>query len=103
ADLRGRRVLDLGCGFGWFCRWARERGAARIEGVDVSEKMLARARAATVDPAISYIRADLERLELRAFEFDLVYSSLSLHYVKDLERLLCEVRRTLAPGGGLVF
>ena len=27
-ELRGRRVLDLGCGFGWFCRWAREQGAA---------------------------------------------------------------------------
>ena len=24
-DLEGLRVLDLGCGFGWFCRWARER------------------------------------------------------------------------------
>src|SRR5947209_16534939 len=51
-DLSGRRVLDLGCGFGWFCRWAREHGATHVEGIDVSEKMLARARAATVDPAI---------------------------------------------------
>ena len=29
-DLRGLRVVDLGCGFGWFCRWAREQGAARV-------------------------------------------------------------------------
>ena len=43
-DLRGKRVVDLGCGFGWFCRWAREQGAARVLGLDVSEKMLARAR-----------------------------------------------------------
>ncbi len=58
--LDGRRVLDLGCGFGWFCRWAREHGAASVLGVDVSERMLARARAETHDAAISYVKTDLE-------------------------------------------
>jgi SAM-dependent methyltransferase len=102
-DVRGLRVLDLGCGFGWFCRWARERGAAHVEGIDVSEKMLARARAATTDAAIVYSRADMERLALPAAAFDLVYSSLALHYVVDLEWLLSEARQSLAPGGSLVF
>jgi len=102
-DLRGRRVLDLGCGFGWFCRWARERGAVHIEGIDVSDKMLARARATTADATVLYVRADLERLALRAASFDVVYSSLALHYIVDLERLLAEVRQTLVPGGSLVF
>ncbi len=37
--LRGRRVLDLGCGFGWFSRWARQQGAAQVMGLDVSEKL----------------------------------------------------------------
>src|SRR3954454_1442544 len=86
-DLQGRRVLDLGCGFGWFCRWAREQGAAAVLGVDVSEKMLARARTATPDPAIAYARADMESFEPAA-AFDLVYSSLALHYVENLERLM---------------
>jgi ubiquinone/menaquinone biosynthesis C-methylase UbiE len=102
-DLRGRRVLDLGCGFGWFCRWARERRAVHIEGIDVSERMLARARAATADATIIYVRADLERLALRASSFDVVYSSLALHYIVDLERLLAEVHQTLVIGGSLVF
>ena len=102
-DLRGRRVLDLGCGFGWFCRWARERGADRIEGIDVSDKMLARARATTGDATITYVRADLERLVLRASSFDVVYSSLALHYIVDLERLLAEVHQALVIGGSLVF
>ena len=44
--LAGLRVLDLGCGFGAFARWAREMGAESVLGVDLSEKMLARARAA---------------------------------------------------------
>ena len=69
-DLRGRKVVDLGCGFGWFCRWARESGAARVLGFDVSEKMLQRATATTTDPAITYARADLEQLELPAAAFD---------------------------------
>jgi SAM-dependent methyltransferase len=102
-DLEGRRVLDLGCGFGWFCRWAREQGAAQILGIDVSEKMLARAKADTADPAITYARADMERLELEPSSFDLVYCSLALHYIKDLDGLMSVVHRALVPGGSLVF
>src|ERR1700761_2909933 len=63
-DLRGRSVVDLGCGYGWFCRWAREQGAARVLGLDVSERMLAVARDASADAAITYERADLEQLSL---------------------------------------
>src|SRR5690348_7803799 len=59
-DLRGRKVLDLGCGFGWFCRWARGQGASEVRGIDVSENMLARARVDTSDASITYVRADME-------------------------------------------
>jgi SAM-dependent methyltransferase len=102
-DLRGRRVLDLGCGFGWFCRWARQQGAAHVVGIDISEKMLAQARAATEDSLITYVRADMENLKLSARSLDLVYSSLALHYVENLSRLLSQVYCALVPGGGLVF
>ena len=90
--LRGRKVLDLGCGFGWFCRWAREQGAAEVLGIDVSERMLARAGEATRDAAITYVQADLERLELPETSFDLAYSSLALHYIANLEGLIDKVR-----------
>ena len=102
-DLRRRKVLDLGCGFGWFCRWAREQGANHVVGVDVSEKMLARAGAASADPAITYTRADMEQLELPPKTFDVVYSALALHYVENLSALLSQSYRSLAPGGILVF
>jgi SAM-dependent methyltransferase len=102
-DLRGVRVVDLGCGFGWFCRWAREQGAAAVLGIDVSENMLARAREATADEAITYLGADLERVELPEGAFELAYSSLALHYIEDLPRLLAEVHRALVPGGCFVF
>ncbi len=105
AQLPARlgRVVDLGCGYGWFARWARQSGAASVFALDVSEKMLARARVTTVDPAISYERADLEMLELPAGSFDLAYSSLALHYIANLDRLIATVSRAVVPGGAFVF
>lgn len=102
-DLHDLRVVDLGCGYGWFCRWARKNGAAEVLGIDVSERMLARARSMTQDDAITYARADLEELDLPAASFDLAYSSLVFHYVVNLRGLFAAVRRALLPGGHLVF
>lgn len=56
--------LDLGCGFGGTCRWARQMGAEAVLGVDVSQKMLAKANEFPPDPAITYLQADLETIEL---------------------------------------
>ena len=102
-DLRGLRVVDLGCGYGWFCRWAREHGAADVLGLDVSERMLAQARSMTADTAITYTRADLEQVALPEASFELGCSSLALHYIVNLPGLLATVRRALVPGGRLVF
>jgi SAM-dependent methyltransferase len=102
-ELGGLNVLDLGCGYGWFCRWAREQGATQVLGVDVSAKMLERAAAMTGDPAIAYRRADLETIDLPAGAFELVYSSLAFHYIEKLEALIARIHRALSPGGRLVF
>jgi SAM-dependent methyltransferase len=102
-ELDRRSVLDLGCGFGWFCRWARRSGAARVVGIDVSERMLARARVETEDSAITYARADLEQFTVSHAAFDLIYSSLAFHYIENLQGLLASVQTALLPGGRLVF
>jgi SAM-dependent methyltransferase len=112
-DLHGKSVVDLGCGFGWFCRWAQEQGAASVLGIDVSAVMLARARKMTAEgetkpgipPAaiIEYRRADLETLDLPCAAFDFAYSSLAFHYVEDIERLWCNLYAALRPGRRLVF
>jgi SAM-dependent methyltransferase len=101
--MDGLGIVDLGCGFGWFCRFARDAGAKRVLGLDISENMLGRARQASSDGAIVYQRADLEHLELPAVTFDLAYSSLALHYIVNLKTLLGAVHRALVPGGHLVF
>ena len=102
-DLHGKRIIDLGCGFGRFCRWARENGAAEVRGIDVSEKMLARAESETRDSHITYVRTDMEHLELPAASFDVAYSSLAFHYLEDFGRLAKTVHQALTAGGQLVF
>lgn len=101
-EIRGARVLDLGCGFGWFCRWAAGQGAAEVLGVDVSANMLARARETTQDTTIRYRQSDLESFAPEPRAFDFAYSSLAFHYIEDLAGLLGRVRAALAPGGRLV-
>jgi SAM-dependent methyltransferase len=100
----GLRVVDLGCGYGWACRWAAEEGAASVLGLDLSEQMLARARTDTPQGMrITYRRADLDHVELDAGAFDVAYSSLALHYLTDLPRLLGVVHAALVPGASFVF
>jgi SAM-dependent methyltransferase len=102
-DMQDLSVLDLGCGYGWLCRWARQQGAARALGIDVSEKMLSRAAAETDDPAIVYQRADLDTVDLPREAFDVAYSSLALHYLEDLSGLIARVHDALLPEGIFVF
>ncbi len=102
-DVAARRVVDLGCGFGWFARWADEHGATSALGVDVSTQMLARAKADTDSETVDYVRADLDGVDLDPDSADLVFSSLALHYVRDLPRLLASVVAAMAPGATLVF
>jgi SAM-dependent methyltransferase len=101
--LQGLRVLDLGCGLGWFCRWAAAQGAAEVLGLDISERMLGRARAMTADGRVRYRSADLETPCLPDVSFDIAYSSLAFHYLEALDGLLREVSRALRPGGHLIF
>ena len=102
-DMTGLSVVDLGCGFGWFCRWAASAGAADVTGIDLSSNMLARAARDTSDERITYEQRDLDQLVLPAAGFDFAYSSLTLHYITDLDRLIVTVRQSLRRGAGFVF
>jgi SAM-dependent methyltransferase len=101
--MSGSKVVDLGCGYGWFSRWAQEQGAEQVLGLDVSQKMLARAKEMTASSAITYGIADLEKLDLPDAAFDLAYSSLAFHYIVDLKGLFARIHQALVPGGRLVF
>jgi len=101
--VRGTKVIDLGCGQGFTCRWAREMGAILAHGIDISEKMLDSAKRFPADPAIEYEHSDLETIELPLKSCNLVISSLALHYVEHLPSVIAQVFKTLTPGGIFVF
>jgi SAM-dependent methyltransferase len=101
--LAGRRVLDLGCGFGAFCRYAVEKGAASVHGVDLSQNMLDEARRRTGNLAVTYEQADLESYEPEPGAYDLVYSALAVHYLSDFDRFCATVHRALGAIGDFVM
>jgi SAM-dependent methyltransferase len=102
-DFAGKRVLDLGCGYGWHCIYAAEHGASAVLGADISEKMLDVARQKTASPIVTYRRAAMEDLDLPAESLDVVLSSLAFHYVSDFAPLVANICRWLRPGGDFVF
>lgn len=102
-DLADKRVLDLGCGFGWHCRYAADQGARSVVGIDLSEKMLVRARELTTDARISYRQTAMEEVDAAIDEFDVVISSLAFHYVERFDSVCRQVHEWLVGGGWFVF
>lgn len=101
--LEGKKVLDLGCGYGWHCAYAAEQGASEILGIDVSERMIAEANKSSPDARICYRVSDLEQYEYPEETWDCVISNLALHYIEDLEQIYRSVHRTLKKGGTFLF
>jgi 2-polyprenyl-3-methyl-5-hydroxy-6-metoxy-1,4-benzoquinol methylase len=101
--LAGKSVLDLGCGFGHFARQARAAGATRVTALDVSRNMLDEAARLTADSAITYVHCSIEEYTPRPHSFDLVASSLSLHYVANYPAVAMRVFNALQPKGWFVF
>ena len=58
-DFTAKRVLDLGCGYGWHCEYAAQHGAAQVTGVDLSKRMLEVAQAQHSAPQVTYLRQDI--------------------------------------------
>lgn len=102
-DLRGKFVLDLGCGYGWHCKYAASQGAASVLGIDLSEKMIQEAKKRNADPVIRYEVRGLEDYGYPEAAFDCVVSNLVLHYLENLEGIYRNVERTLKKGGIFLF
>ncbi len=101
-DFQDKRVLDLGCGYGWHCQYAMEHGANAVIGVDISEKMLDVAKHKT-DDNIKYIKLSIEDISFAKDSFDIVISSLAFHYIESFEQILKKISDCLVSGGDFVF
>ena len=102
-DVAGKRVLDIGCGYGHNCLDFAQKGAQRVLGIDLSEKMLAVARSESTHPHIEYRRMDMADLSQLNPGYDLIYSSLAFHYAADFGALAADIVRLLNPGGQLLY
>lgn len=102
-DFQGKRVLDIGCGFGWHCIYAAEHGADYVLGTDISEKMLTVAQEKTVSDKVEYRRLAMEDIDFEEESFEVVLSSLAFHYTPDFGAVCRRISRCLKTGGAFVF
>lgn len=106
ADVPARnsqlRVLDLGCGTGWFTRRIAELWpGAGLTGVDLSPGMIRQAREQTAAD-VHWLQADAESLPLPDQSFDIIFSNLMIQWCDHPGQVLRECRRLLRPGGQLL-
>jgi 2-polyprenyl-3-methyl-5-hydroxy-6-metoxy-1,4-benzoquinol methylase len=102
-DLKALSILDLGSGFGDFCRFARKQGAARVVGVEISKRMIAEAENRTNDSGITYLHTAVEDYAMKAKAYDLVVCRLTMHYVSDYRGVVGSVYRGLRAGGRFIL
>ena len=100
GDLRGRRMLDVGCGTGRLSLALAERAGAKVWGVDASPEMLAQARA-KAPPGAAFKEAHAESLPFKDGWFERVVLWLVIHLV-DRKAALAEARRVLRTDGRIV-
>lgn len=106
GDLHGKRVLDFGCGPGQTSRDYACRGAARVDGFDISSEniLLARKNAARdgLDDRVFFRHMAAEDIDYADESFDVVIGKAILHHT-DLEKTSRQLHRVLRPGGTAYF
>lgn len=101
--LQGKKLLDLGCGYGWHCKFAAEQGALQVLGLDLSKKMIEEAKQRNTENNIEYRVCGIEEYEYPKCTWDCVVSNLALHYIENIENVFQKVHKTLKPNGVFIF
>ena len=102
-DLSGKSVLDLGCGYGEHCKNFIKMGAVKVVGVDISEKMLEVAHKENSDPKITYLNIPMEDIDKLDEQFDIVTSSLAIHYVESFAEVVKTIYDKMNTDGVFIF
>ena len=102
-NVKEKKILDLGCGYGENDKYCRDLGAKEILGIDISEHMIKIAEKNNADENIKYKVMAMEDISKIKEKFDIVISSLAFHYVKDYEKLIKDIYNLLNDNGILIF
>lgn len=103
GDIRGKHVLEIGCGGGWITRMLAAKGAI-VSAIDISEEGCISTRLKLSQNGLPYDTVcvmDAHNMTFPAASFDLVFMAGTLHHV-NLPKVLEGVRRILRPGGAIV-
>lgn len=100
-NLLGKKILLLGCGTGEEIEILEKAKASNMVGIDLSKRSIEIAK--KTYPKYNFLVADMYNIPFEDKSFDFVYSSLVLHYAKDVDKVIKEVKRVLKPGGGFLF
>ena len=95
--------MELGCGYGENCSYFIEQGACYVLGTDLSSNMIELAKKKNNAEKIEYKILAMEDINQLNEKFDLIVSSLAVHYVEDFEKLLNDVSNLLVDGGYFIF
>lgn len=102
-DLKGKRVLELGCGFGENCEYFKNMGASYVLGTDISNNMINLAINNVNMENVDFKVLAMEDIKKIDSKFDIVVSSLAVHYIEDFESLLNDIHKLLDNGGKFIF
>jgi ubiquinone/menaquinone biosynthesis C-methylase UbiE len=103
TNLNGKTILDIGCGTGQFAMYCIENGASKVLGIDISRNMIDQAKKENKHEKIDYICTPIEDLKLQNQTFDIIISSLAIHYIKNYSALIKKVSRLLNQDGEFTF
>lgn len=102
-DLKGKKILDLGCGNGSMSKYFIEQGASYVLALDISKNMIEEARVKNTHKNITYEVMGMEQISKTKEKFDLVFSSLAFHYIEDFDKLTKDINNLLNKDGILLY
>ena len=102
-DVKGKVLLDLGCGKGEFANDCVLKGAQHVDAIDISVNMITAAKERYKSDRLHFQQISIEDILLKSSHYQLITSALALHYVADFEGVIEKVSHALCPGGVFLF